>query len=338
MDMTNFDTTASNGAPKALAKNEDGLPRETIHLFRSKFLDKATCYEQIRLINYGLMPLQVTVSFQFEADFADIFEVRGTKRAKKGQRLPDTLEGDAVVLSYLGLDHVSRKTHIAFTPRPRVLNIQKARYEFTLEPKQEQSVFVTVSCERNAAPVSTAPYLGAFDTMHNRYTNERLHECQISTSNKRVNAWLKRSEADLRMLTDGNPEGQYPYAGVPWFSTVFGRDGIITALEMLWVDPSIAKGVLEFLAETQATEQFPRRKRSREKSYMKCAAAKWRQPEKCLSDAITAPSMPLRCSSFLPLPITSAPEISPSFENCGPTFSSLSNGWTPTATRTTTAS
>ena len=255
VDMTNFDTTASNGAAKGVAKNEDGLPRETIHLFRSKFLDKATCYEQIRLINYGLMPLQVTVSFQFEADFADIFEVRGTKRAKKGQRLPDTLEGDAVVLSYLGLDHVSRKTHIAFTPRPRVLNIQKARYEFTLEPKQEQSVFVTVSCERNAAPVSTAPYLGAFDTMHNRYTNERLHECQISTSNKRVNAWLKRSEADLRMLTDGNPEGQYPYAGVPWFATVFGRDGLITALECLWIAPHIARSVLQYLADNQATEE-----------------------------------------------------------------------------------
>jgi glycogen debranching enzyme len=239
VDMTNFDTTTSNGAAKGLAKNEDGLPRETIHLFRSKFLDKATCYEQIRLINYGLVPLQVTVSFLFEADFADIFEVRGTKRAKKGQRLPDTLDGDAVVLSYLGLDNISRKTRIAFTPRPRVLNIQKARYEFTLEPKQEQSVFVTVSCERNAVPVSTAPYLGAFDTMHNRYTNERLHECQISTSNKRVNAWLKRSEADLRMLTDGNPEGQYPYAGVPWFATVFGRDGLITALECLWIAPHI---------------------------------------------------------------------------------------------------
>ncbi len=252
VDMTNFDTTSSNGT-----KNEAGLPRETVHLFRSKFLDKAACYEQIRLINYGLQPLQVSLSFQFEADFADIFEVRGTKRAKKGYRLSDSLDGDAAILSYRGLDNVGRKTRIAFTPKPRVLTTRQARYEFTLEPKKEQSVFVTVSCERDSIAAPTAAYSNAFDTLHHRYANERLHECRLSTSNKRVNAWLKRSEADLRMLTDGNPEGQYPYAGVPWFATVFGRDGIITALECLWIAPHIARSVLQYLAEQQATEEIP---------------------------------------------------------------------------------
>jgi glycogen debranching enzyme len=251
VDMTNFDTSTIG------TKTENGLPRETIHLFRSKFLDKASCYEQIRLINYGLGPLQVTLSFQFESDFADIFEVRGTKRVKKGQRLTDTLEGDTVILSYLGLDNVSRKTRLAFTPRPRLLNPRQARYEFTLEPKQEQSVFVTVSCERAAVEVTIVPYSSAFEHLHHRYANERLHTCEISTSNKRVNAWLKRSNADLRMLTDGNPEGEYPYAGVPWFATVFGRDGIITALETLWIAPHIAKSVLQYLADEQATEEIP---------------------------------------------------------------------------------
>jgi glycogen debranching enzyme len=252
VDMTNFDTTSANGA-----KNEAGLPRETVHLFRSKFLDKATCYEQIRLINYGLQPLQVALSFQFEADFADIFEVRGTKRAKKGDRLSDSLEGDSAVLSYRGLDNVSRKTRVAFTPKPRVLTTRQARYEFTLEPKKEQSVYITVSCERNLVPAETSPYNNAFDNLHHRYVNERLHDCQISTSNKRVNSWLKRSEADLRMLTDGNPEGEYPYAGVPWFATVFGRDGLITALECLWIAPHIARSVLQYLADQQATEEVP---------------------------------------------------------------------------------
>ncbi len=252
VDMTNFDTSTSGGV-----KIENGLPRETVHLFRSKFLDKATCYEQVRLINYGLQPLQVSLSFQFEADFADIFEVRGTKRAKKGERLSDSLDGDAAVLNYRGLDNVTRKTRIAFTPKPRVLTTRQARYEFILDPKKEQSVFVTVSCERDSVSVAAVPYGRAFEILHNRYTRETLHECQVSTSNKRVNAWLKRSEADLRMLTDGNPEGQYPYAGVPWFATVFGRDGIITALECLWIAPHIARSVLQYLAEQQATKVIP---------------------------------------------------------------------------------
>ena len=75
---------------------------------------------------------------------------------------------------------------------------------------------------------------------------------RIYSSNSRFNDWINRSIADVQMMVVGNPEADYPYAGVPWFGTVFGRDGIITALQSLWLNPAMAKAVLECLAEKQA--------------------------------------------------------------------------------------
>jgi len=230
------------------------LPRHTVHLQRTKFLHKNLCAEEIRVRNYGLLSISLELILELEADFADIFEIRGYPRAKPRQLLSPEVNDCSLAFSYPGLDKVLRKTIIASSLRPVVVGSSDMRFRIELEPQEEKVFTLTVSCSADPEPSF------AIDTVHSRTMRTQVPQtggCEIQTSNEHFNDWINRSKADLEMMITPTGEGLYPYAGIPWFSTVFGRDGIITALEYLWVYPEVAKGVLRYLASTQATEHNP---------------------------------------------------------------------------------
>jgi len=116
------------------------IPRGTVHLYRSKFLDEGICYEQFRLTNHGLTPAAFSLTFEFGADFADIFEVRGTPRYRKGHFQPPRAESDKVALNYLGLDNVFRSTCLNFSPAPTSLSDSSATYRVRLGSKEERLI------------------------------------------------------------------------------------------------------------------------------------------------------------------------------------------------------
>jgi glycogen debranching enzyme len=229
------------------------IHRGTLHLLRSRFLWHGVAYEELEFMNYGMEPLRVPLSIYFAADFADIFEVRGVPRDRKGRQLDEETDGDSIVLAYEGLDNVLRRMRIDCSPAPDRIIGPEMRFELELKPKQVRRFHLRMECQNGAANPSLA-YSQACSRAYKEMSLSAESFPQIHGSNSRFNDWMNRSVADVQMMTIGNRERNYPYAGVPWFSTVFGRDGIITALQTLWIDPSIAKGVLEFLAETQATE------------------------------------------------------------------------------------
>ena len=232
------------------------VERGTIHILRSKFLWRDVCYEEFQIVNYGRAPVTIPFQLAIGADFADIFEVRGTRREKRGHRLEDRIDSDSILLSYEGLDKVVRQTRVQCRPGPVHISSSALGFEISLRPKQSATVHLIVSCSTGASKQSIG-YSRAMVAAESELKADSSSVCTISSSNDRFNRWVRRSTADVEMMTLGNPEHDYPYAGVPWFSTIFGRDGIITALEMLWVNPRIAKGVLQFLASTQATETNP---------------------------------------------------------------------------------
>jgi glycogen debranching enzyme len=235
----------------------DAIPRGTLHLLRNKFIWQGVCYEDLRIRNYGLGPIETTVSFHFEADYADIFEVRGTHRARRGRYLGGAVEDGQVTLAYEGLDAIVRRTRLSFSPRPSGLSENDARFHVRLAPHGEAQLLVTIACELENAPPSLLPYDQAERRLESSREAMAAQSCHIETSNEHFNAWVSRALADLHMMTTDTSLGPYPYAGVPWFSTPFGRDGLLTALESLWFYPTLARGVLRYLAATQATELIP---------------------------------------------------------------------------------
>jgi glycogen debranching enzyme len=245
-------------ANRDLTENGDlAVPADTIHIFRSAFLWQGALHHRVRVRSYCDRPLVVTLRLRFDADFVDIFEVRGTPRTRRGQRLPPRIAADEVVLGYRGLDGVLRCARLVFVPAAASVAEGEAVFRVELAPLDECALYLTASCELGEARRPQLPYDVAFAAAGIALRQARSASAQVQSSNEQFNDWLNRSVADLHMMVTDTPDGPYPYAGVPWFSTVFGRDGLITARQCLWLNPDLARGVLARLAATQAETLSP---------------------------------------------------------------------------------
>ena len=231
------------------------LLKDTVHIARALYLFGGSLRQRIALANYGPEPVELTLSIAFASDFADIFEVRGVRRERRGRALTGMVDSGSVTLSYVGLDGAVRKTALSFEPTPTALQDSVASYALRLAPGAKQNVFTTVSS--HGLKQSTRSFFEGLIRRNREHKAEAAATATVETSNPLVNEILCRSMGDLQMLTTATPQGPYPYAGIPWYSTTFGRDGIITALETLWIDPGIAAGVLRRLAHYQAQTHDP---------------------------------------------------------------------------------
>jgi glycogen debranching enzyme len=240
--------------PDVYQRGQLMLPRGTLHITRTKLLRPSICYETLRFINYGLAAVEVHFSFEFDADFADVFEVRGMTRQRRGVRSAGKGDADQLWFAYEGLDGVLRRIRIQCASAPRELIATGAAFIERFGPKEERELLLTYGCEVKSAASAGVGYRASADAEVSPAAAV-ASDCQIATSSEPFNQWLGRSSSDLHMMFTATPFGFYPYAGVPWFSTPFGRDGIITALECLWVNPEIGRGVLRYLAALQAKQR-----------------------------------------------------------------------------------
>jgi glycogen debranching enzyme len=230
------------------------VEHDLIHLRRTRFLRDGAVYERVTVRNFDSERQKISIGIAFAADFSDLFEIRGMTRLRRGEtREPEVGEAQ-VLLSYVGRDDLERVTHLRFDPQPATLSDQQARFDLDLAPGERCALFVQISCYR-PEPVAelSRHFLMSLRKAMAEMKEARSRAASIRSTNDLFNEIAQRSIADIAMLSTQTEYGPYPYAGIPWFSTVFGRDALVTALQTLWLDPQISRGVLGYLAAHQAT-------------------------------------------------------------------------------------
>ncbi len=244
-DLTNPDFFDAAGA---LA-----LAHDTIHLRRSRFIYNNALHERILVRNFSDRVEELEIVIGFGADFSDLFEARGMRRARHGNRLAPDITHDTVSLGYQGLDQRQRATRVRFSPTPQAITPDHATFRVSLAPQKRAILNFEIACDPAPAQQSASQaFLFSLVEARRALRLSSARATAIDTSNEIFNEAIRRSICDLYMLITDKETGPYPYAGVPWYSTAFGRDALISAMHTLWIDPAIARGVLFYLARHQA--------------------------------------------------------------------------------------
>ena len=247
-----------SNAPRRDTDGQVQLDGDLIHIRRTRFLWNARALERLALHNFSSGPVTIRLQLNFDSDFADIFEVRGARRERRGELVAPQVRADGVLLAYTGLDAVRRETRLTFEPAPDAIGAHHASFDLAFAAGERRQVYIEVRCDRPVdASSPRREFLSGFREAQRARRRSVGRAASIATSNEIFNEAIRRAVSDLYTLVTNTADGPFPYAGIPWFNTMFGRDALITALQTLWIDPEIARGVLTTLAREQATEEDP---------------------------------------------------------------------------------
>jgi len=233
------------------------LKKDALEITRAIFLCDDSLYEKLTVKNTASTLAKVKITYDLGADFVDLFEIRGAVRPARGtQQTPET-KARAVTFRYTGLDKVDCRSIVAFSADATVAvsgNNVAATATLDIPPDGTQVLYVKMGAEPGET-MDAARYDAALAKARAFVAAHISRRPSISSSNPVFDQWVRQNAVDIALLTTQMETGPYVCAGIPWYSVPFGRDGIITAWQLLWQDPDLAKGVLTLLAKFQATEE-----------------------------------------------------------------------------------
>jgi glycogen debranching enzyme len=238
------------------ARTADGhvLPQASVHVRRTRFVSDRL-YELLRVRNYHQREVDLVLDLDFDADFADLFEVRGSRRRRRGSRLAPRVSDGALTLSYLGLDDVTRQTIVRFHDRPESLKQGRARFRLRLPPGERAVIRYDIQVVGPEAPGEAGgefnARIGELRHEHERWASGAT---DIVTDNDQLNRALRRGQDDLRLLSTVIDGERVPLSGLPWFGAPFGREMTFVGLETLLLDLRWARAAVSFLARRQGVQ------------------------------------------------------------------------------------
>ena len=239
---------------------DERILRQTVSIARERTLSDAY-RERVEVQNHGPIAFDCDVEVEFDADFADIFEVRGYARPTRGELLPIEVAADGgIVFGYTGLDGVTVRSHISFDPTPTLRPAADdgggaivARWAEPLRPGERRAISWTVRPAREPA-LAVVPMDPDMLDPAGAHASWLSKNSVIETDHELINQVIRRSLDDLCLLESTDPAGdRFIAAGVPWFSTLFGRDALITSMQAIAFAPRVAIQTLEILGKRQAT-------------------------------------------------------------------------------------
>src|ERR671918_390438 len=233
------------------------VPQQTLNIRRMRAVS-GRIYERIRMKHYNSFAVAYDVEFEMGADFADLFEVRGLSRERRGHHDPPTVDEHSAEFSYVGEDEVRRSTRVAFGQAPARVEIRGdlifVAFRVELGPHETRVLAFTVepSVAEEAPPEKE--FDAAVHELRRSYEDWERECTQIRTDNELFDQLLTQGLRDLRALYTSMDGNGVIAAGIPWFVAPFGRDTLIASHQLLMVNPRPARESLRVLASLQGTE------------------------------------------------------------------------------------
>lgn len=228
-------------------------PKLAFHLRRRQLIDH-DMVERVELANYSSRPLIMPLVFRHEADFADVFEVRGKRRTRRGSMHPPrVLDIATYEFAYDGLDGYTYRSKIRYSRAPDHIEPGVAIYRVRLEPLGVWTIDFTVTTGRDGVdrPRAPLPFARRVQRITKAHAIWHAEAASIRTRDDYFTQSLERGLSDLYSLQvkiDGLPTVT---AGIPWFACPFGRDSLITCFQTLMLSTKPTRETLIFLASRQ---------------------------------------------------------------------------------------